>query len=404
MATDAKPTQWWARDWAPGALLGAAALCSFLIVNSPLGDRFAALLHTRLIAGFDIAHAINDGLMAIFFLYVGLELKRESIEGPLKNPRVAALPIASAIGGMAAPALVFLLVVNGADPSYARGWAIPAATDIAFAIGVLSLAGTHAPPGLRLFLLTLAIADDIGAIAIIAIFYSSQMVVWAIVGMALSFGAMLILNRFGVRNLSFYWALALALWWFTYSSGIHATIAGVLAAQAIPMRRPDGRSPLIAAEHALKPWVLFVIMPVFALANAGAPLGDIGAETLAHPVTVATGLGLFVGKPLGIAGVALLAAAFFHKVLPAPPLATIGVSFIAGVGFTMSLFIGSLAFGDGEAAGPMRIGVILGSLGSALVGLLLIRLSALGSGGDPDLAAQEKVAEAGGVLETRTGR
>jgi NhaA family Na+:H+ antiporter len=401
MAAVERYTRWWTRDWAPGALLGAAALLSFAIVNSRFGADFAAVLHTPLISGFDIAHAINDGLMAVFFLYVGLELKRETVEGPLKHPRIAALPIASALGGIVAPALVFLFTVRGADPTFARGWAIPGATDIAFALGVLSLAGKHVPAGLRLFLLTLAIVDDLGAILVIAVFYSTDITGWALGGMALTFGAMLLLNRLGERRLVFYWAAALVLWWFTLASGIHATVAGVLAALAIPMRDTAGRSPLIAAEHALKPWVLLLIMPVFAIANAGAPIGRIDAETLTHPLTLATGLGLFIGKPLGVAGVALVAAAFFHKVLPAPPLATIGAGFIAGVGFTMSLFIGALAFGEGEAAGPTRIGVIVGSLASALVGLLLIRLSAIGASGDLELAAQERTAEASGVLEGR---
>jgi Na+:H+ antiporter, NhaA family len=400
MAADHR-TQWWERDWAPGVMLAGAALLSFAIVNSPLGGSFSHLLHAPLIARFDLAHAINDGFMAIFFLYVGLELKRESVEGPLKNPRVATLPIASALGGMVAPALVFLFLLRGEDPTYARGWAIPAATDIAFALGVLSLAGKHAPAGLRLFLLTLAIADDLGAIVVIAIFYSSDIAGWALGGMALTFSTMLVLNRLGERRLLVYWCFALVLWWFTLASGIHATIAGVLAALTVPMRDQTGRSPLIAAEHTLRPWVLLLIMPVFAIANAGAPLGDADAETLTHPLTQATALGLFVGKPLGVAGAALLAAVFMHKVLPAPPLAIIGVGFIAGIGFTMSLFIGSLAFGESAAAGPMRIGVMLGSLAAAIVGLLLIRVSAVGAKGDPELAAQEKLAEEEGVLDVR---
>jgi NhaA family Na+:H+ antiporter len=189
------------------------------------------------------------------------------------------------------------------------------------------------------------------------------------------------------------------LWVFTLASGIHATIAGVLAALTIPMRDARGRSPVITAEHALKPWVLLLIMPLFALTNAGAPVVGVDAEALMHPVTLATALGLFVGKPLGVAGVALIAAGFLHKVLPAPPLAIIGVGFIAGVGFTMSLFVGGLAFGDGEATEAMRIGVIGGSVASAVVGLVLIRLSAIGASGDPELAAQESMAVKSGVLD-----
>jgi len=401
--------QWWTSDAGPGALLALAALVSFLIVNSSAAHGFEDFLRTRLFAAsigptavkLDLHHFVNDGLMALFFLYVGLELKRESVEGPLRSPRAAALPVAAAIGGMAAPALIYLAFVQGAPGEYARGWAIPAATDIAFALGVLSLAGKHAPPGLRLFLLALAIVDDLGAILIIAVFYSTNLVGWALGGMVVTFSAMLVMNRSGVRDLRLYWVAALVLWGFTYLSGIHATIAGVLAALTVPMRTPEGHSPLINAEHALKPWVLLAIMPVFAIVNAGAPLAGLTLETLQHPVTVASALGLALGKPLGVAGVTMLAAGFMHRILPAPPLAVIGAACIAGVGFTMSLFIGTLAFGESEAAGPMRIGVIGGSILSALVGLGLIMLAARNAPGDPELAEQEHLAEDEGLLETR---
>ncbi len=408
MATQSKGP-WWERDLAAGLVLAISALVSFLLVNGPAASRFDAILHTSLFGmelgaarvEFDVLHIINDGLMALFFLYVGLELKRETVEGPLRNPRAAALPIAAAIGGMAAPAFIYLLVIQGADPNYMRGWAIPAATDIAFALGVLSLVGKHVPPGLRLFLLALAIVDDLGAIVIIAVFYSSNILGWALGGMAATFGAMLLLNRVGVRSLAFYWVLAAILWGLTLLSGVHATIAGVLAATAIPMRDATGRSPLMALEHALKPVVVLAILPAFAIANAGAPIPSMSVEALSHPVLLATALGLFLGKPLGVAGVVLIAAGFLHKILPAPPLAMIGAGFVAGVGFTMSLFIGALAFGDGEAAAPMRIGVIIGSIASAIIGLLLIRLSRLGAGGDPDLVEQERLAEKQGLIETR---
>jgi NhaA family Na+:H+ antiporter len=338
---------WWERDSTAGLLLAGSALISFVLVNSPAAASFEAILHTSLFDAelanatlrLDILHVINDGLMALFFLYVGLELKRETIEGPLRNPRAAALPIAAAIGGMVAPALTYLFFVQGGDPSYQRGWAIPAATDIAFALGILSLAGKHAPPGLRLFLLALAIVDDLGAIFIIAVFYSSNILGWALGGMAATFGAMLLLNRAGVRGLAFYWALAALLWFLTLLSGVHATIAGVLSAVTIPMRDASGKSPLTSLEHALKPIVILAILPVFALANAGAPIMNLSTAALTHPVLLATGLGLFFGKPLGVAGVVLVAAGFLHRILPAPPLAMVCAGFIAGVGFTMSLFI-----------------------------------------------------------------
>lgn len=400
---------WWTSDWAPGALLALAALASFVIVNSPAGHDFGQMLRTPLfsttLAGrelkLDLRHFVNDALMAVFFLYVGLELKRESVEGPLRSPRAAALPVAAAIGGMVAPALIYLAFVQDADPAYARGWAIPAATDIAFALGVLSLAGKHAPSGLRLFLLALAIVDDLGAILIIAVFYSTNLAGWALGGTVVTFSAMLLLNRQGVTILAPYWALAAALWFFTYMSGVHATIAGVLAALAIPMRTPAGASPLVAAEHALKPWVLLLIMPIFAIVNAGAPLRGLSVETFTHPVTIAVAMGLALGKPLGVAGVTLIAAGFMHRILPAPPLAMVGAACIAGIGFTMSLFIGALAFGEGEAAAPMRLGVVVGSLISAVLGLALIYLAARNAPGDPDLAAQEDIAEKKGVLEKR---
>jgi len=400
---------WWERDSAAGAILAVSAVISFIVVNGPAAATFDAFLHTLLVdinfggatLHLDILHVINDGLMALFFLYVGLELKRETVEGPLRNPRTAVLPIAAAIGGMAAPALVYLLVVQGADPAYARGWAIPAATDIAFALGVLSLVSKHAPPGLRLFLLALAIVDDLGAIVVIAVFYSTNIVGWALGGTAVTFSAMLVLNRTGVRHLGYYLTLATILWCFTVLSGVHATIAGVLTAMTIPMRDSTGRSPLLVLEHGLRPFVVLAILPAFAVANAGAPLGGMSLADFSHPVLLATGLGLFLGKVIGVAGVVLLAASVMHRVLPAPPLAMIGAGFIAGIGFTMSLFIGALAFGATDASGPMRIGVIAGSIASAVIGLLLIRLSRLGAKGDPDLAEQELLAERQGLLNPR---
>jgi NhaA family Na+:H+ antiporter len=385
--------RWRQRDTTPGYLLIGATLASFALLNGPLAQSIHhALEHAfaRVAIG-GAAHevslhlVINDGLMAIFFLYVGLELKRETVEGPFKNPREAALPIVAAAGGMAAPALIYLLIAGAADPAYARGWAIPAATDIAFAIGVLAMLGNRAPSGLRLFLLALAIIDDLGAILVIAFFYSTHLVGWALGGALISFLALLGLNRIGVAKLTLYWLLGVTLWGFMLLSGIHATIAGVLTALAIPMRDKTGGSPLIAAEHALKNWVQLVIMPIFAFANAGVMLAGAGLATLAHPVALGIGAGLLVGKPLGITLAAFAAAALMKRPLPASPAAMIGVSMIAGIGFTMSLFIGALAFGQGELAAPVRFGVLGGSLLSALAGLLVLSFALRGRNASPPI-------------------
>ncbi|MEZ5994915.1 MAG: Na+/H+ antiporter NhaA [Hyphomonadaceae bacterium] len=371
--------RWWEHDAAPGALLVIAALASFALQNSPARSAFEALLHQPV--GFvlgpldlhmDVAHFVADGLMAIFFLYVGLELKRETIEGPFRNREEALAPFIAALGGMIAPALVFLAIAAPASMGYARGWAIPAATDIAFALGVLSLLGKRVPASLRLFLLALAIIDDLGAILIIAFFYTDAIAGWALGGALASFLIMLMLNRAGLRSLGLYWILAVAMWCFMLASGVHATIAGVLSAMAIPMRSPDGGSPLIAAEHELKPWVLLGVMPLFALANAGAPLAGIGAGNLAHPLMIATALGLSLGKTLGIFGGAMIAARALGLALPAGGAAMLGIAALGGVGFTMSLFIGALAFGEGPEAAPMRLGVLAGSALSAAAGLALL--------------------------------
>jgi NhaA family Na+:H+ antiporter len=364
---------WWERDSSPGLVLLAATVLSFALLNSPVAGAFFDLLHVRLLPlgggdhPFDVLRLINDGLMALFFLYVGLELKRETVEGPFRNRDEAAAPLVAALGGMIAPALIYLAIAS----DYPRGWAIPAATDIAFAIGALSLLGARVPAALRLFLLALAIIDDVGAILVIAFFYSTQVVGWALGGALAAFGAMLALNRAGVTRLSYYWPLALVLWGFMLVSGVHATIAGVIAAMASPMRDKTGASPLIASEHALKPWVLFGVMPVFALANAGAALSGLD-EALAHPVAIGVALGLIVGKPLGVCAGVWLGGRFFKLPAPASPGVLLGLSMFAGIGFTMSLFIGGLAFGEGPLAAPTRIGVLLGSLASAAAGLALL--------------------------------
>ena len=403
-------THWWQRDTTPGLVLLAATIVSFILLNSAAGEFFHHLIEEQ-IAGLSIgigegAHPlnlhviINDALMVIFFLYVGLELKRETVEGPFQNPREAALPMAGAVGGMIAPALIYV-ALTAHEPSYLRGWAIPAATDIAFAIGVLSLLGPRVPAGLRLFLLALAIIDDLGAILVIAFFYSTAIVGWALGGALLTFLVLLGLNRAGVSKLWLYWLGGALLWGFMLLSGVHATIAGVLTALAVPMRNKTGASPLIAAEHALKPWVQLGIMPVFALANAGVTLAGAGLATLLHPVALGIGAGLVLGKPLGIGLFTFAAAALLRRPLPAPPLPMLGAAIIAGIGFTMSLFIGGLAFGQGDLATPVRFGVLGGSIISALLGLAVLSLTLRGKGdaSDPSLAADEDRAEREGLLD-----
>ena len=381
MAGHGAAKHWWERDTAPGFILIAATLLSFILLNGPTGEAFHHVLEDQ-IAGLSVglgeaAHAlnlhliINDALMVIFFLYVGLELKRETVEGPFKNPREAALPLAGAIGGMAIPALIYV-AFNLNQPDYLRGWAIPSATDIAFAIGVLSLLGPRVPGGLRLFLLALAIIDDLGAILVIALFYSTHITGWALGGALATFGVMLLMNRGGVKALWLYWLLGIAMWAFMLISGVHATIAGVLTAMTIPMRKPGGGSPLITAEHTLKPWVTFAIMPIFALANAGVVLHGAGIDALLHPIALGISAGLVFGKPIGITLAALIASAALKQRLPGNVMQMIGTAMLAGIGFTMSLFIGTLAFGAGDLATPVRFGVLGGSFVSAIAGLLVL--------------------------------
>lgn len=410
-------TPWYARDATPGYVLLAATALSFLLSNSFAGDAFRAVLGASLdlrvgdfLAHTTVAKFIKNALMAVFFLHVGLELKRECIEGPFRNPREAALPALGALGGMVAPALIYLLIATrlhpGAHDGFARGWAIPTATDIAFAVGVLSLMGPRVPSGLRLFLLALAIADDLGAILVIALFYSGDV---AAVPMLLSialWAGLLWLNRRGVVKLWPYWALGTALWCAMAGTGLSPTLAGVLTAIAVPMRAPGGASPLIAAEHALKLPVQLGVMPVFALAVAGVAIGGQGiAAALAHPVTMGIAFGLLIGKPLGIALVTWAGSKLLRQPLPGAIAQLVGVALVAGIGFTMSLFVGALAFpAQPDLAAPIRFGVLGGSLLAAATGLLLLNI-VLPRTRAPDphsaLSDQEDLAEERGVLENQ---
>lgn len=365
-----------------GLLLIAAALLAIAVANGPLAGAYFGALNARL-GPLTVHHWINDGLMALFFLTVGLEIKRECVEGRLARWRDRALPVIAAAGGMAVPAAIYLLIAGG-EPGLARGWAIPAATDIAFAIGVLALAGRRVPASLALLLATIAIVDDMGAVLIIALAYTQELNGGALAVAVLLLAAMLLLGRAGVGRLTPYMLLAAGLWLAVLLSGVHATVAGVLAALAIPLRRPDsggpdggGPSPLDRLERRLHPWVAFLIVPLFGFANAGLSLAGVGAAQLATPLPLGVAAGLFLGKQLGIFASIALAVALGLGARPAGAswAQVHGMALLCGIGFTMSLFIGGLAFADPALIDSVKIGVLGGSLLSALCGYLVLRFA-----------------------------
>ena len=370
---------------APGIVLMACAAIALLIANSPWAGPWHGIFHHALpwtpVAKLDSLHLwINDGLMAVFFFVVGLEIKREILDGELSSPSRRRLPVIAAAAGMAVPALIYLAVA-GSDASLFRGWAIPSATDIAFAIGVLALAGKGLPPSLRLFLLTVAIVDDLGAVLVIAFFYTSGIDLgWLAIGAAILIGLAAI-NRFGVSALAPYVIGALALWYVVLHSGVHATIAGVLAALTVPLalnRKHD--SPLLRLEHALVSPNGFIIVPLFGLANAGVALGSIDGGPMVLPLAIA--LGLVVGKQAGILGSILLAERL--GIARRPKDASLrqlwGLALLCGIGFTMSLFIAGLAFPESPLlVEEAKLGILGGSVVSALAGLFLLK----GSGRTP---------------------
>lgn len=353
-------------------LLIASAAAALVIANSPLAPDYAAWLQAPL-GPLRVAHWIDDGLMAVFFLFVGLEVKREFVSGDLATPAARRLPAIAALAGMATPALVFLLVA-GRDPALARGWAIAAPTDIAFAIGVLALLGSRVPAPAMLFLTTVAIVDDIGAVAIIAFGYTRHLDLAAIGLASAILAALWALNRHGVRALAPYLALAALLWVAVQRSGVHATVAGVLAAAFVPLGAggPDG--PLERLERALSPWVGFLILPLFAFANAGVALG---AAPLIAPLPLAIAAGLFLGKQAGVFGAMRGAVALGLAERPAGMTwpALYGLALLAGIGFTMSLFIGALAFDDPAHGAEVKLGVLLGSALSAIGGTLVLAVA-----------------------------
>lgn len=372
-------------DAAPGVALIGAAILALLVVNSGLGPMHDAFLATQgvvQIGAFAIDKPlqlwINDGLMAVFFFYVGLEIKREILEGRLSSPQRAALPLAAALGGVLAPALIYA-GFNAQDPAALQGWAIPAATDIAFALGVLALLGARAPPALKVFLLAVAIIDDLIAIAIIALFYTEGLSLQALLVAGSGAGVLFAMNRFRIMSLGPYIVVGLIVWAAVLKSGVHATLAGVVIALAIPIRDPNdpARSPLIDAEHWLKPWVLFLVMPLFAFANAGVSLLGLSFADLLAPVPLGIALGLFLGKQLGVFAFAWLAIKAGVARLPQGLSwrQVYGASLLAGVGFTMSLFIGALAFDEPAELNAVRLGVLAGSLLSALIGYAVLRFA-----------------------------
>ena len=368
---------------AGGVVLMAASVLALLVANSPLAAPYERLLDLPIavrIGGLAIAKPlllwVNDGLMAVFFLLVGLELKREMIEGHLSSLRRASLPAWAALGGMLAPAGLYA-AFNWQDAAAMNGWAIPAATDIAFALGVLSLLGNRVPAALKAFLLSVAIFDDLGAIVVIALFYTAKLSVLALGLAAVFLAGLVALNRAGVTRAAAYLVLGLPLWVAVLKSGVHATLAGVILAFCIPLRAPsEGASPLHRLEHALHPWVAFGVLPIFAFANAGVPVLELSVADLTHPVPLGIALGLFLGKQLGIMLAAWLGVrlglASLAEGVRWPQL--YGAAVLCGIGFTMSLFIASLAFEQGGTApaGLERLGILTGTLVSALVGYLVL--------------------------------
>ncbi len=376
------------QETSAGIILFCAAVAAMFAINSALNPYYLGFLDIPVAVQFgalEIAKPlslwINDGLMAIFFFLVGLEVKRELLEGQLSTIEQASLPVVAAIGGMAVPALIFLYF-NWTVPDNIDGWAIPAATDIAFALGVLALLGKHAPLSLKILLLAIAIIDDIGAIIIIAFFYTAEVSTFSLL---LAGGATVILfamNRLGVIRTAPYILIGTFLWICVLKSGVHATLAGVIAALAIPLNAKDGSSPLKHLEHFLHPWTAFLVLPLFAFANAGVSLAGLRPADLMAPLALGIAAGLVVGKQVGVFGFMYLATRIGLVKRPdgVTWLQLYGLACLTGIGFTMSLFIGNLAFVDPDQIETVKLGVISGSLISGLLGYCLLRfLSPSGS-------------------------
>ena len=382
-----KPFKWFFKlEAASGLVLLIAAIFALLISNSNLSELYFHTLEKYLFIGINefglklsVHHWINDALMAVFFFFVTLEIKREFIQGELSNIKQALLPIIAAVGGMVVPAL-FYIFINWGNSETINGWAIPSATDIAFSLGILSLLGSRVPISLKIFLTALAIIDDLGAILIIAFFYSGDLSIPYLSLILLSYILLLIFNKFSVKIFSPYLIVGLLMWFFTYKSGIHATIAGVLLASTIPHRLKDNDfSLLLKIEHGISPYVAFLIMPLFAFANAGVNLEGLSLSSLMSPVPLGILCGLFFGKQIGVLLFSYVSIKF--KFAEAPNnsnwLSLYGVSVLTGIGFTMSLFVGNLAFVNNiQYIDGVKIGVLAGSLLSTVFGYLLLLISA----------------------------
>ncbi|QDM16756.1 Na+/H+ antiporter NhaA [Tardiphaga sp. vice352] len=363
-----------------GVVLMLAAAAALIVANSPASPAYFATLQSY-VAGLSVLHWINDALMAVFFLFVGLEIKREFMEGQLATWPRRVLPGFAALGGMIAPAAIYL-AFNGISGATARGWAIPTATDIAFALGALALLGSRVPVSLKIFLTALAILDDLGAITIIALFYTDSLAPWWLAGAAATIGLLLGMSRFGVRKLTPYLVLGVLLWLCTLKSGVHATLAGVALALTIPLPRADHATgaprPLLVLEHALQPWVAYLIVPVFGFANAGVSFAGMKWSVLLEPVTIGVTLGLFAGKQAGVLLATWLAITLKVARLPddASWAQMYGVALLCGIGFTMSLFIGILAFPlSAELQDEVKVGVLAGSLISGALGMIVLAVS-----------------------------
>jgi len=367
-------------DFYGGVVLALATLAALIVANSSLGGQYEALLETTgeirvgsISLAKSLTHWINDGLMAIFFLLIGLEIKREAMTGALASPKLAALPVIAALGGFVVPAAIYA-AVNWGNAQALRGWAVASATDIAFAVAVCAALGRLVPSWLRTFLLALAIIDDLLAIVVIAIFYTAELSTLSLVLAATGVVVLAVLNLSNVQKPAAYMIAGLFTWVCVLKSGVHATLAGVAVGLALPLVGGDD-SLLIRTEHALKPWVAYAIVPIFAFANAGVPLGDVSFGGLTASIPLGIIAGLFVGKQLGVFGAC--AAAIKLGIAAAPPRATTaqlyGIAALTGIGFTMSLFIGTLAFEEEVALNQIRLGVLVASLLSGVVGALVFK-------------------------------
>ncbi|MCB2102265.1 MAG: Na+/H+ antiporter NhaA [Rhodobacterales bacterium] len=369
------------KETAGGLILMIAALAALLINNSALAPLYTAFLDLPvavqvgpLAIDKPLLLWVNDGLMAIFFFLVGLEIKREVLVGELSSVDRAALPLVAAVGGMAVPALIFT-GINLGTPENLSGWAIPAATDIAFALGILALLGPRVPVALKVFLLGIAIIDDLGAIIAIALFYTADLSAASLAVGGAGLAVLVALNRFGVTRVAPYILVGIVVWVGVLKSGVHATLAGVLIALTIPMRDGRGGSPVEHLEHGLHPWVAYLIVPIFAFANAGVSLAGLSFAHLLAPLPLGIALGLFIGKPLGVLGLSWISVKAGLCRLPDGVgwKQIAGVAGLTGIGFTMSLFIGTLAFDGADQLNTVRLGVLMGSVLSALLGVLVLR-------------------------------